>query len=219
MRVLVIDVGGTHVKVLATGRKAHREVESGPTMTAEQMVAAVKHLVPDWTYEAVSIGYPGPVVHDRPLHEPYNLGGGWVGFDFRAAFGCPVKLINDAAMQALGSYKGGRLLFLGLGTGLGSAMVVDNIVQPMELGHLPYRKGRTYEDYVGLRGLKRLGKKRWRQHVLLVIEQLQAALEPDDVVIGGGNAKRLAELPMGCRFGDNANAFVGGFKLWKEHAP
>jgi polyphosphate glucokinase len=219
MRVLVIDVGGTHVKVLATGRKAHREVESGPTMTAEQMVAAVKHLVPDWTYEAVSIGYPGPVVHDRPLHEPYNLGGGWVGFDFRAAFGCPVKLINDAAMQALGSYKGGRLLFLGLGTGLGSAMVVDNIVQSMELGHLPYRKGRTYEDYVGLRGLKRLGKKRWRQHVLLVIEQLQAALEPDDVVIGGGNAKRLAELPMGCRFGDNANAFVGGFKLWKEHAP
>jgi polyphosphate glucokinase len=218
MRVLVIDVGGTHVKVLATGRKAHREVESGPTMTAEQMVAAVKHLVPDWTYEAVSIGYPGPVVHDRPLHEPYNLGGGWVGFDFRAAFGCPVKLINDAAMQALGSYKGGRLLFLGLGTGLGSAMVVDNIVQPMELGHLPYRKGRTYEDYVGLRGLNRLGKKRWRQHVLLVIEQLQAALEPDDVVLGGGNAKRLTELPKGCRFGDNANAFVGGFKLWKEHA-
>jgi polyphosphate glucokinase len=218
MRVLVIDVGGTHVKVLATGKKAHREVESGPTMTAAQMVAAVKHLVPDWTYEAVSIGYPGPVVHDRPLHEPYNLGGGWVGFDFRTAFGCPVKLVNDAAMQALGSYTGGRLLFLGLGTGLGSAMVVDNIVQPMELGHLPYRKGRTYEDYVGLRGLKRLGKKRWRQHVLLVIAQLQAALEPDDVVIGGGNAKRLTELPVGCRFGDNANAFVGGFKLWKEHA-
>jgi polyphosphate glucokinase len=218
MRVLVIDVGGTHVKVLATGRKTHREVESGPTMTAEQMVAAVKHLVPDWTYEAVSIGYPGPVVHDRPLHEPYNLGGGWVGFDFRAAFGCPIKIVNDAAMQALGSYKGGRLLFLGLGTGLGSAMVVDNIVQPMELGHLPYRKGRTYEDYVGLRGLNRLGKKRWRQHVLLVIEQLQAALEPDDVVLGGGNAKRLTELPKGCRFGDNANAFVGGFKLWKEHA-
>jgi len=218
MRVLVIDVGGTHVKVLATGRKAHREVESGPTMTAEQMVAAVKHLVPDWKYEAVSIGYPGPVVHDRPLHEPYNLGGGWVGFDFRTAFGCPVKIVNDAAMQALGSYKGGRLLFLGLGTGLGSAMVVDNIVQPMELGHLPYRKGRTYEDYVGLRGLNRLGKKRWRQHVLVVIEKLQAALEPDDVVIGGGNAKRLTEVPMGCRFGDNAKAFVGGFKLWNEHA-
>ena len=219
MRVLVIDVGGTHVKVLATGKKAHRQVESGPTMTAEQMVTAVKQLAVDWTYEAVSIGYPGPVVHDRPLHEPYNLGGGWVGFDFHAAFGCPVKIVNDAAMQALGSYKGGRLLFLGLGTGLGSAMVVDNTVQPMELGHLPYRKGRTYEDYVGLRGLNRLGKKRWRQHVLVVIEQLQAALEPDDVVIGGGNAKRLTELPMGCRPGENANAFVGGFKLWNEHAP
>jgi polyphosphate glucokinase len=188
-------------------------------MTAEQMVAAVTHLVPAWTYEAVSIGYPGPVVHDRPLHEPYNLGGGWVGFDFRTAFGCPVKVVNDAAMQALGSYKGGRMLFLGLGTGLGSAMVVDHIVQPMELGHLPYRKGRTYEDYLGLRGLNRLGKKRWRHHVLVVIEKLQAALEPDDVVIGGGNAKRLTELPTGCRLGDNANAFVGGFKLWKEHAP
>jgi polyphosphate glucokinase len=218
MRVLVIDVGGTHVKVLATGRKAHREVESGPTMTAEQMVTAVKQLAADWTYEAVSIGYPGPVVHDRPLHEPYNMGGGWVGFDFRTAFGCPVKIVNDAAMQALGSYNGGRLLFLGLGTGLGSAMVVDGIVQPMELGHLPYKNGRTYEDYVGLRGLKRLGKKRWRQHVLVVIEKLQAALEPDDVVIGGGNAKRLTELPIGCRLGDNANAFVGGFQLWKEHA-
>ena len=218
MKVLVIDVGGTHVKVLATGKRAHRQVESGPTMTAEQMVTAVKHLAADWTYEAVSIGYPGPVVHDRPLHEPYNMGGGWVGFNFRTAFGCPVRLINDAAMQALGSYNGGRLLFLGLGTGLGSAMVVDGIVQPMELGHLPYKNGRTYEDYVGLRGLKRLGKKRWRQHVLVVIEKLQAALEPDDVVIGGGNAKRLTELPIGCRLGDNANAFVGGFKLWKEHA-
>jgi polyphosphate glucokinase len=217
MSVLVIDVGGTHVKVLATGRKAQRQVESGPTMSAAQMVAAVTHLVPDWTYEAVSIGYPGPVVHDRPLHEPNNLGGGWVGFDFGQAFGCPVKLINDAAMQALGSYQGGRLLFLGLGTGLGSAMVVEGIVAPMELAHLPYKQGRTYEDSVGLRGLKRLGKKRWRQHVLVVIEQLRAAMEPDDVVIGGGNAKRLTELPMGCRLGDNANAFVGGFKLWTEH--
>lgn len=141
MRVLVIDVGGTHVKVLATGKRAHRQVESGPTMTAKQMVAAVKHLVPDWKYEAVSIGYPGPAIHDRPLHEPRNLGSGWVGFDFRTAFGCPVKLMNHAAVQALGSYQGGRLLFLGLGTGLGSAMVVDNIVQPVELGHLPYRKG------------------------------------------------------------------------------
>jgi polyphosphate glucokinase len=216
MRVLVIDVGGTHVKVLATGRKAHRQVESGPTMTAEQMVAAVKQLVLDWKYEAVSIGYPGPVVHNRPLDEPKNLGGGWVGFDFRKAFGCPVKLINDAAMQALGSYKGGRMLFLGLGTGLGSAMVVEGLLEPMELAHLPYKKGRTYEDYVGLRSLKRLGKKRWRRHVAAVVAMLQAALEPDDVVIGGGNAKKLAGLPPGCRLGDNANAFIGGFRLWQD---
>jgi polyphosphate glucokinase len=216
MTVLVIDVGGTHIKILATGRKQHREVESGPTMTAAQMVAAVKQLAVGWKYDRVAIGYPGPVVHDHPLHEPINMGGGWVGFDFPAAFGCPVKLINDAAMQALGSYKGGHMLFLGLGTGLGSAMLVDGIVQPMELGHLPYRKGRTYEDYLGLRGLKRLGKKRWRHHVAVVIEQLKAALEPDDVVIGGGNAKKLDELPRGCRLGDNANAFIGGFQLWKE---
>jgi polyphosphate glucokinase len=219
MRVLVIDVGGTHVKVLATGRKAHRQVASGPTMTAEHMVTAVTHLAADWPYEAVSIGYPGPVVDDRPLHDPKNLGPGWVGFDFRAAFGCPVKLINDAAMQALGSYQGGRPLFLGLGTGLGSAMIVDGLVEPMELAHLPYKHGRTYEDYVGLRGLKRLGKKRWRRHVAAVVALLQTALEPDDVVIGGGNAKKLTEVPMGCRLGDNANAFVGGFKLWNEHAP
>jgi polyphosphate glucokinase len=216
MRVLVIDVGGTHVKVLATGRKAHRQVESAPTMTAEHMVTAVKQLAVDWTYEAVSIGYPGPVVHDRPLHDPRNLGSGWVGFDFRIAFGCPVKLMNDAAMQALGSYNGGRLLFLGLGTGLGSAMVVDGILEPMELAHLPYKKGLTYEDYVGLRGLKRLGKKRWRRHVAAVVELLKAALEPDDVVIGGGNAKKLVELPPGCRLGDNANAFIGGFRLWQD---
>jgi polyphosphate glucokinase len=216
MTVLVIDVGGTHIKILATGRKQHREVESGPTMTAEQMVAAVKHLAAGWRYDRVAIGYPGPVVHDHPLHEPMNLGAGWVGFDFDAAFGYPVKVINDAAMQALGSYKGGHMLFLGLGTGLGSAMVVDGIVQPMELGHLPYKKARTYEDYLGLRGLKRLGKKRWRHHVAVVIEKLKAALEPDDVVIGGGNAKKLDELPIGCRLGDNANAFIGGFQLWKE---
>jgi polyphosphate glucokinase len=216
MTVLVIDVGGTHIKILATGRKQHREVESGPTMTAEQMVAAVKHLAAGWRYDRVAIGYPGPVVHDHPLHEPMNLGAGWVGFDFDAAFGYPVKVINDAAMQALGSYKGGHMLFLCLGTGLGSAMVVDGIVQPMELGHLPYKKARTYEDYLGLRGLKRLGKKRWRHHVAVVIEKLKAALEPDDVVIGGGNAKKLDELPIGCRLGDNANAFIGGFQLWKE---
>jgi polyphosphate glucokinase len=216
MRVLVIDVGGTHVKILATGKKEHREVESGPTMTAQHMVIAVKQLAAGWKYDAVSIGYPGPVVHNRPLHEPNNLGAGWVGFDFPSAFGCPVKVINDAAMQALGSYKGGHMVFLGLGTGLGSAMVVDGLVEPMELGHLPYRKGRTYEGYLGLRGLKRLGKKRWRHHVTVVVGLLKAALEPDDVVIGGGNAKNLDELPPGCRLGDNANAFTGGFELWKD---
>jgi polyphosphate glucokinase len=216
MRVLVIDVGGTHVKVLATGKKEHREVESGPTMTAQQMVTAVKQLAAGWKYEAVSIGYPGPAVHDRPLHDPSNLGPGWVGFDFHQAFGCPVKLINDAAMQALGSYQGGRLLFLGLGTGLGSAMIVDGLVEPMELAHLPYKNGRTYEDYVGLRGLKRSGKKRWCRHVAAVVALLQAALQPDDTVIGGGNAKKLDELPPGCRLGDNANAFTGGFELWKD---
>jgi polyphosphate glucokinase len=216
MRVLVIDVGGTHVKILATGKKAHRAFESGPTMTAQRMVAEVKRLAVGWRYDAVSIGYPGLVVHDRPLHEPRNLGPGWVGFDFRGAFGCPVKVINDAAMQALGSYKGGDMLFLGLGTGLGSAMVADGIVEPMELGHLPYKKGRTYEDYVGLRGLKRLGKKKWRLHVGVVVKLLQAALQPDDTVIGGGNTKKLDELPPGCRLGDNANAFIGGFQLWKD---
>jgi polyphosphate glucokinase len=216
MRVLVIDVGGTHVKILATGRKAHRAVESGPAMTAQQMVSEVKKLAVGWRYDAVSIGYPGPVLHNHPLHEPRNLGPGWVGFDFRAAFGCPVKVINDAAMQALGSYKGGDMLFLGLGTGLGSAMVADGIVEPMELGHLPYKKGRTYEDYVGLRGLKRFGKKRWRHHVGVVVKLLQAALQPDDTVIGGGNTKKLNELPPGCRLGDNANAFSGGFQLWQD---
>jgi polyphosphate glucokinase len=216
MTVLVIDVGGTHIKILASGRKQAREVESGPTMTAAQMVAAVKQLAAGWKFGRVSIGYPGPVVHHHLLHEPINLGAGWVGFDFRSAFGCPVKLINDAAMQALGSYKGGRMLFLGLGTGLGSAMVVNHMVQPMELGHLPYKKGKTYEDYLGRRGLQRLGRKRWRHQVAVISEKLRAALQPDDVVIGGGNAKKLAELPTGCRLGDNANAFVGGFQLWKQ---
>ena len=216
MTVLVIDVGRTHIKVLATGKKQHRQIESGPTMTAAEMVTAVKQLATGWRYDRVSIGYPGPVIHNHPLREPINLGAGWVGFDFDAAFGHAVRLINDAAMQALGSYKGGHMLFLGLGTGLGSAMVVDGIVQPMELGHLPYKKGRTYEDYLGLRGLKRLGKKRWRRQVVVVIEKLQAALQPDDVVIGGGNAKKLDVLPIGCRLGDNANAFIGGFQLWQE---
>jgi polyphosphate glucokinase len=218
MNVLVVDVGGTHVKILASGQEEHRELPSGPTLTAEQMVREVKELAEDWKYDAVSIGYPGPVWHGRPVAEPHNLAAGWVGFDYGAAFGCPVKVINDAAMQALGSYKGGKMLFLGLGTGLGSAMILDGIVEPMELGHLPYRKG-TYEDYLGIRGLERRGKKKWCQDVADVVALLTAALEPDEVVLGGGNVKKLKELPPHCRAGDNANAFLGGFRLWEEKPP
>ena len=210
MNVLVIDVGGTHVKILATGQETPRKFDSGPTMTAEQMVAGVVQAAEGWTYDVVSIGYPGPVLRGKPVSEPHNLGPGWVGFDFEAAFGRPVKIVNDAAMQALGSYEGGKMLFLGLGTGLGSAMIVDGVVEPMELGHLPYRK-RTYEDYVGERGLERLGKKKWRRYVADVVARLTAALEPDDVVLGGGNVRKLKTLPPGCRAGDNANAFLGGF--------
>jgi polyphosphate glucokinase len=215
MNVLVIDVGGTHIKVLATEQKAPLQFISGPKMTAKQMASGVVKLAAAWNYEVVSIGYPGPVLHGRILHEPYNLGSGWVKFDFEKAFGCPVKIINDAAMQALGSYKTGSMLFLGLGTGLGSAMIVDGLLEPMELGHLPYRKA-TYEDYVGIRGLERFGKKKWRKYVADVVERLTAALEPDDIVLGGGNVKQLQELPTGCREGDNANAFVGGFRLWMK---
>jgi predicted NBD/HSP70 family sugar kinase len=214
--VLVVDVGGTHVKVLATGHRTPRELPSGPTMTPGDMVKAVKRLAADWRYDVVSIGYPGVCVHGRPVAEPHNLGPGWVGFDFARAFGRPVRIVNDAAMQALGSYRNGRMLFLGLGTGLGSAMIIDGVLEPMELAHLPYKKGRTYEDYVGLHGLERLGKKRWRSHVSDVTERLRAALEADDVVIGGGNAKRLKRLPDGARRGSNRNAFIGGFRLWDE---
>ena len=215
-KVLVIDVGGTHVKILVTGQKEPRKIDSGPTLTARLMVAAVKKLAQGWTYDAVALGYPGPVVHGRPMHEPANLAVGWVGFDFRKAFGCPVRLVNDAAMQALGSYKGGRMLFLGLGTGLGSAMIVDGHLEPMELAHLPYKKDRTYEDYVGLRGLERLGKKKWRAHVIDVVDRLRAALEADYVVLGGGNAKLMDKLPKDTRLGANENAFLGGFRLWEE---
>ena len=215
MRVLVVDVGGTLVKVLATGQKVHRECPSGPTLTAEQMVAGVKSSTADWTYEAASIGYPGPVLHGRPLAEPRHLGGGWVGFDYRRAFGCPVKVVNDAAMQALGSYHGGRMLFLGLGTGLGSTMIVDGIVEPMELGHLPYRDG-TFEEYVGVHGLQAHGLAQWRRDVDDVVRRLIAALEPEDVVLGGGDVHQLETLPPGCRAGDNADAFAGGFRLWKR---
>jgi polyphosphate glucokinase len=215
MNVLVVDVGGTHVKILGTGQEEHREFPSVPALTAEQMVRGVKELAREWKYETVSIGYPGPVLHGRPVLEPHNLGPGWVGFDYKAAFGCPVKVINDASMQALGSYNGGKMLFLGLGTGLGTAMILNGTVEPMELGHLPYKKG-TYEDYVGIRGLHRRGKKKWSQDVADVVALLIAALEPDDVVLGGGNVKKLKKLPPGCREGDNANAFLGGFRLWEK---
>jgi polyphosphate glucokinase len=215
MNVLVVDVGGTHVKILATGQDEPRRFPSGPLLTAEQMVATVKDLAGEWTYDVVSIGYPGPVLLGRPVAEPRHLGPGWVGFDYQAAFGRPVKLVNDAAMQALGSYQGGKMLFLGLGTGLGSTLVVDGIVEPMELGHLPYRKS-TYEDYVGIRGLEQRGKKKWRLYVADVVALLTAALEPDDVVLGGGNIKKLKQLPPGCRAGDNGNAFLGGFRLWEK---
>lgn len=212
--ILVIDVGGTNVKVLARGHKEPLKIASGPRMTARRMVSEVRKATADWKYSAISIGYPGPVLHGQPVAEPHNLGRGWVGFDFRKAFGRPVKVINDAAMQALGSYDGGRMLFLGLGTGLGSALIVDGVLEPMELAHLPYKNGRTYEDYVGLRGLKRLGKKKWRTHVFKIVEQLKNALEAEYVVVGGGNAKRLKETPPGVRLGNNESAFRGGFRLW-----
>jgi len=212
--VLAIDIGGTHVKILATGETQRREFPSGPTLTPAQMVRQVKALATGWAFDRVAMGYPGPVLANRPIAEPHNLSPGWVGFDYGKAFGCPVRIVNDATMQALGSYRGGKMLFLGFGTGLGTALIADGIVEPMELGHLPYRKA-TYEDYVGLRGFERFGKKKWRERVGDVIERLAAALEPDDIVLGGGNAKHLKKLPPKCRLGDNANAFTGGFRLWE----
>ena len=216
-KVLVIDVGGTHVKILATGQTAEREIVSGPTLTPQAMVEGVKQLAGDWQYDVVSIGYPGPVTQGKPRLEPHNLGPGWVGFDFAAAFGKPVKLINDAAMQALGSYEGGSMLFLGLGTGLGSALIYDGILEPLELAHLPYKKGRSYEDYLGIRGLNRLGNKKWRRAVADVVAKMLAAFQIDYIVLGGGNSKRLKTLPEGARLGENTNAFIGGFRLWEDH--
>jgi polyphosphate glucokinase len=216
MKILAIDVGGTHVKLLATGQQEAVQIASGPTMTAEEMVRDALGATRHWDYQVVSIGYPGPVVDGRPLREPFNLGKGWMDLDYQGQFGRPVKLINDAAMQAIGSYQGGRMLFLGLGTGLGSAMVIGKTVMPLELAHLPYRKGRTFEDYVGLRGLERLGKKKWRRAVADVARRLKAAMVADYVVLGGGNAKRIRSLPPDTRLGDNRNAFLGGFRLWEE---
>jgi len=213
--ILVVDVGGTHVKVLASGCKDERKIDSGPEMTAARMVRSVRRAAAGWSYDRVSIGYPGPVTLGHPLREPFNLGGGWVGFDFAKAFGCPVRVVNDAAMQALGSYEGGRMLFLGLGTGLGAAMIDDGVLEPMELAHLPYRHG-TFEDYVGARGLKRYGKRRWRRFVTDVSNRLREALQAEYVVLGGGNAKKVKVLPPEARLGNNENAFAGGFRLWED---
>ncbi|MGB6309507.1 MAG: ROK family protein, partial [Steroidobacteraceae bacterium] len=217
-RILAIDVGGSHVKMRVFGRRELRQFESGPQLTPRRMVARVHELVGDWNYDAVSIGYPGVVLHGKVIAEPHNLGRGWVGFNFRKAFGRPTHVMNDAAMQAVGSYEGGRMLFLGLGTGLGSAMIVDGVVAPMELAHLPYKKGRTYEEYVGADGLKRLGGKKWRRTVREVVAQLSTLLEADYVVIGGGNARKLKRLPKNARFGDNNFAFLGGFRVWHHAA-
>jgi polyphosphate glucokinase len=212
--ILAVDVGGSHVKVMDNKRLIKREFVSGPRLSAKEMVKQVKALTADWTYDVVSIGYPGPVVHNKPLAEPHNLGRGWVGFHFAKAFGRPTQVVNDALMQALGSYEGRRMLFLGLGTGLGSAMIIDGMLEPMELGHLPYHKGRTFEDDVGAAGLERLGKKKWRQKVADIVKHFVTALEPDYVVLGGGNAEKLGRLPRNVRLGNNANAFKGGFRLW-----
>jgi polyphosphate glucokinase len=215
MKILVIDIGGTHVKVLVSGQKIHREFVSGKGLTPQRVVSEVRKLVAvaDWEYEVISIGYPGPVIDDRPVMEPWNLGKGWAGFDFKKAFKCPVKVMNDAALQALGGYGRGKMLFLGLGTGLGSAFIVEGQILPMELAHLPYKKS-TFEDYVGLRGLEKYGKKKWRKLVADVAARLIAALEPDEVVLGGGNVRLLKKLPPLCRAGKNDNAFLGGFRLW-----
>lgn len=217
MKVLAVDVGGTSVKILATGQASPRKFPSGKTLTPEAMVAGVKDLAKDWEFDVVSIGYPGLVRNGRVAADPRNLAPGWLGFDFELAFGRPVKIMNDAAMQALGSYRGGQMLFLGLGTGLGSAVVAEGVVIPMEVSHLSYSK-KMYEDYVGIRGLERFGKRKWRKHVEYGVSRLIETFHPDDVVLGGGNVKKLKTLPPGCRPGDNANAFVGGFRLWEQGA-
>lgn len=215
MKILAIDVGGSHVKALLSGEHEERKVDSGPDMTPDRLVAAVRDLTTGWSWDHISIGFPAVVKHDLIATDPVHLGKGWAGFDFAAAFQCPVRVINDAAMQALGSYQGGRMLFLGLGTGLGSAIVADGVVLPLELAHLPYRKERTYEGYLGEEGMDRMGKHKWRKHVWRVVDLFRAAFQPDEVVIGGGNVRHLDDAPDGVRIGDNANAFIGGFRLWQ----
>jgi polyphosphate glucokinase len=216
LRILAIDLGGTHVKILLYGASASRAALTGPKMTPAAFVRTVRELARDWRYDAVALGFPGVVLHGRPAMEPHNLGRGWVGFHYSHAFGCPVRIVNDATMQAIGSYQGGRMLFLGLGTGLGSTLIIDGVVESTELAHLPYKKGRTYEDYVGERGLERLGHKKWRRAVADVCERLGAAFEVDYIVLGGGNARHLKQLPPHTRLGDNSNAFEGGFRMWLD---
>jgi len=216
MKILIIDIGGTNIKVASSDKRVPIKIPSGPAMTAEQMTKDVLAATKGWDYDCISIGYPGPVIHDRPVTDPHNLAPGWIDFPYQKAFGKPLRIINDAAMQALGGYKGGRMLFLGIGTGLGSAMIFDGVVIPLELAHLPYRKERTYEDYVGLRGLERRGVERWRKSVLDVIERLRAALICDSVLLGGGNAKLMQNLPSHITLGANSNAIEGGIKLWQE---
>lgn len=214
--VLAIDIGGSHVKIRSSAGGEKKKADRGKSMGGGDMVAAVEDMAKGMQYDVVAMGYPGPVVHDKPLHDPANLGTGWVGFDYASAFGCPVRIVNDALMQAIGSYQGGRMLFLGLGTGLGAAMIVENVAQPMEIAHLPYRKGKSYEHYVAEAYRKKKGNKKWRKRVFDVVECLSAALEPDYIVIGGGNVKKLDTLPPKCRRGENALAFDGGFRLWKD---
>lgn len=218
-KILVIDVGGTHVKLLVIGQKEPLKIPSGPTLTPQKMVDIVKKATKGWEFDCITLGYPGPIINGKPLREPHNLGSGWVGFDFHKAFGCPLKIINDAAMQAIGSYSGGCMLFLGLGTGLGSAMIVDGFLEPMELAHLGYKNGKTYEDYLGLRGLQRMGKKKWREKVAKIATKLKGALGADYVVLGGGNCKKLKTIPAGAKLGSNENAFLGGFRLWEQTTP
>jgi predicted NBD/HSP70 family sugar kinase len=218
-RVLVVDVGGSSVKCLATGHERPRRFKSGPELTPSEMVEGVLKITRGWRFDAVSIGYPGVVRDGRPVREPHNLGPGWVGFDFEPAFGRPVRVINDAAMQALGSYEGGTMLFLGLGTGLGSALIVDGVIVAMELGHLHYAHGHSYEGTVGARALERLGEKKWRRKVMKIVEGFRKALLPDSIVLGGGNASKLKRLPPHTRRGGNRHAFVGGFRLWESQSP
>jgi polyphosphate glucokinase len=219
MKVLVIDIGGTNIKVASTDNRVPIKIPSGPHLTAQQMVDDVLKATESWDYDCITLGYPGPVNHDAPIMEPHNLAPGWIDFPYAKALMKPYRFINDAAMQALGGYKGGRMLFLGTGTGLGSALIIDGTVISLELAHLPYKNGLTYEEYIGVAGLERRGKKKWRKSVLDIVERLKAAMVCDYVLLGGGNAKLMKELPSHVILGANSNAIEGGIKLWEQPAP